>query len=91
MDGKDLRRAYTYRFAPGQICSEGQLIDVCGVNPWEHEWIRLDKPPIKLSHPSYPHEMHEMWFYRVEAGDRKIVFAAGELSPNVWGFYPKLD
>ncbi len=91
MNGNELRRQYTLRFAPGVVCVEGQRIDLGGVNPWEYEWSQLDPVPLKLSHPSHPHQLHNMSLYRVDAGHCTVVFAAAELSPNVWGFYEKLD
>jgi hypothetical protein len=31
-----------------------------------------------------------MWLYEIDNAGKKIVFAAGELSANVWGFYVPL-
>jgi hypothetical protein len=28
-----------------------------------------------------------MWVYEIEDAGKKVVFAAAELSANVWGFY----
>ena len=69
------------------IVSEGDPIAVGGVNPWEFKWIRAQDEPVELPHPAYPHERHRLWVYEIEKGGRQIRFAAGELSPNVWGFY----
>jgi len=69
------------------VVIEGRPIDVGGINPWAFPWVSLQQPPVELPHPAYPNQCHKMWLYEVEAAGKKIVFAAGELSPNVWGFY----
>lgn len=69
------------------IVAEGYEIDVVGVNSWDFRWDTVTQPPIELPHPAYPSQRHRMWIYSIECGDKKIVFAAGELSANVWGFY----
>lgn len=38
-------------------------------------------------HDSRVTQRQRFWVYEIENGDRQIRFAAGELSPNVWGFY----
>ena len=77
-------------WAPGRVGFEGQRVVVGGINPWDFEWILLDEPIVKLPHPSYSHELHKFWLYRVEAEGREVVLAAGELSANVWGFYERV-
>ena len=69
------------------VVIEGERINVCGVNPWNHKWKKSEKDPVQLPHPSYPHQMHAMEVYEIETAGRFVLFAAGELSPNVWGFY----
>jgi hypothetical protein len=69
------------------VVVEGEPIDVSGVNPWNYEWKVTEKESIQLPHPSYPSQMYAMSIYKVEVGGRVILFAAGELSANVWGFY----
>jgi hypothetical protein len=46
--------------------------------------------PVELPHPAYPNQRHRMSVYEIESGGRRIRFAAGELSANVWGFYVPL-
>jgi len=69
------------------VVVEGQPIDVDGINPWQYSWRPSKQPPIELPHPAYPNQRHRMTIYEVETGGRTVVFAAGELSANVWGFY----
>jgi hypothetical protein len=66
---------------------EGERISFCGVNPWNHKWIETEQEPVQLPHPCYPNQMHRMRVYEIETGGRTILFATGELSANVWGFY----
>ncbi len=69
------------------IVADGQPVDLDGVNPWDHEWISLDEEPIEVPHPSYPNQRHKMWIYKIDTGKKTVVFAAGEYSNCVWGFY----
>src|SRR5262245_36099354 len=58
---------------------------IFGANPWRYEWQSLGSD-IEMPHPSYPNEMHVYEIYRIKTWSREIVFAAGELSPGVFGF-----
>jgi hypothetical protein len=69
------------------VVIEGDPIDLGGINPWGCRWESLKQPPVELPHPRYTHQRHEMWIYEIEDAGRKVIFAAGELSANVWGFY----
>jgi len=69
------------------IVSDGQAISIDGINPWKHEWISLNEETIDMPHPNYPNQRHKMCVYKIEAGSKSIVFAAGEYSNCVWGFY----
>jgi hypothetical protein len=68
------------------VVAEMQPITIGGVNAWDREWKSIDRP-VTLPHPIYLSQHHEFSVYRIDADGRDIVFAAGELSPCVWGFY----
>ena len=71
---------------------EDDPIDIAGINPWHHQWTALDQGPITVAHPSYPHQRHPMNIYQVQTAQTAVVFAAGEFSNGVWGFFtPNLD
>jgi hypothetical protein len=65
---------------------EGDRTDIGGVNPWDVEWISTGGR-ITVAHPSYPHQRHTMFTYEVAGSRPTIVFAAGEFSNGVWGFF----
>jgi hypothetical protein len=66
---------------------EGEPVDLgSGVDPWTVSWTSTHGR-IVVAHPSYPRERHEMFTYEVAASDPPIVFAAGEFSNGVWGFF----
>ena len=69
----------------GVVC-EGDAIYIDSENLWAHKWESL-KAHLELPHPAYPNQHHRMDVYRITVVGRSIVFAAGELSANVWGFY----
>ncbi|MBA3314402.1 MAG: hypothetical protein M3552_08925 [Planctomycetota bacterium] len=68
------------------VVIEGDRIDVRGVNPWDFKWASQHRT-VELPHPSYPHQRHRLNVYEIDANGNQVVFAAGELSANVWGFY----
>ena len=69
------------------VVAEGELLEISGVNVWSQEWDSLNEP-LELPHPIYPSEhLRHFVVYRIPGPGKRIVFAAGELSPNVWGFY----
>jgi hypothetical protein len=69
------------------VVAEGQSIQVGGLNVWDHRWARRSDDPVELPHPAHPMQQRRMFVYEVSADGKKVVFAAGELSANVWGFY----
>jgi len=66
---------------------EDDAVSIGGVSPWRSQWRRLPEPPIIVAHPSYPLERHTMFVYELEGPRGPVMFAAGELSNGVWGFY----
>jgi hypothetical protein len=73
------------------VTLEGDPININGLNPWEFEWRSVDAAPVELPHPSYPSQLHRMWIYEINGKEKRVRFAAGELSANVWGFYVPRD
>ena len=78
------------KWGSGKVCVEGDRVNVGGINPWDAKWTRLDEPAVELPHPAYSNQKHTYWLYRAEVDGTEVVFAAGELSMNVWGFYERL-
>ena len=70
---------------------EGDPTDIGGgLNPWALDW-RDTKGWIVVAHPSYPLQRHTMSVYEVDETPSAVVFAAGELSNGVWGFFVPED
>ena len=66
---------------------EREAVQIGGVNVWS---LKRGRSPgtIIVAHPSYLGERHAMSVYRIKlSGDRQVVFAAGEFSNGVWGFF----
>lgn len=66
---------------------EGAALSIDGVNPWNHSWVGLSADPIVVAHPSYPDQRHSATAYEISLFEKRVVFAAAELSNGVWGFY----
>jgi len=66
---------------------ESDGVQILGLEVWKHCWRQVGEPPPNLPHPSYPNQAHPFYIYEVAEGDRRVRFAAGELSNGVWGFY----
>ena len=65
---------------------EGQATDVGGTNPWQVKWQPTGRS-ITVAHPQYPNQRHRMDVYNAEGTQPPTVFAAGEFSNGVWGFF----
>jgi hypothetical protein len=57
---------------------------------WKEKWLRRADPPIIVAPPSYPAERHKMFVYQLE-NVPTVVFAAGEFSNGVWGFFEPIQ
>jgi hypothetical protein len=63
------------------------LID--GVDVFQHEWREVsDAPRAEVRDPLYK-QPFSFSVYEITSGAKRIVFAAGEFSNNVWGFYSR--
>jgi hypothetical protein len=70
---------------------EGDVVDLGGVNVWDQEWAPM-ATSITVAHPENPSQRHAMDVFQVPGSSPPIVFAAGEFSNGVWGFYiPAVD
>jgi hypothetical protein len=72
-------------------CVDGQTFTIDGVDVWSHNWVRREEQTASVIDPAYgrPFTFH---VYEIEAGKKKVIFAAGEFSACMWGFYiPKAD
>lgn len=67
------------------MSSESFLLD--GLDVWKHQWHAVaDAPPADVRDPQY-HRPFRMPVYRIADGTREVVFAAGEFSSGIFGFY----
>lgn len=57
------------------------------IEVWKETWRRVDSPRVILPHPAYPNQRHGYGIFEIGDERRPVRFAAGELSPGVWGFY----
>jgi hypothetical protein len=68
------------------IVAEGDPIQVQPGHPWTVTPWTPASGRITVTHPDHANERHTMFTYVLEPGG-PLTFAAGEFSPNVWGFY----
>ena len=68
------------------IVMSGDPVLLDGFDVWKYRWRSLEGEPIVVAHPAYPQQRHAMWRYELQS-PRPAVFAAGEYSNSVWGFY----
>jgi hypothetical protein len=68
------------------IVCEGEPVCIDGLDLWKHRWISSGES-VEVSHPQYPTQRHRLSIYEIHIDLLTIVFAAGEFSANVWGFY----
>lgn len=63
-----------------------EAVSLRGHDIWTEKWARRPDESIIVAHPSYPAERHRMFVYQLE-NDPAVIFAAGEFSNGVWGFF----
>lgn len=69
------------------MVSEGEPIDIRGVDPWRQKWSG-SRRAIPVAHPSYPQQRHSADVYLAADPDGQVVtYAAAELSNGVYAFF----
>ncbi|HZO69882.1 MAG TPA: hypothetical protein VFB74_33215 [Kribbellaceae bacterium] len=64
---------------------EGDPVDIGGIDAWDAEWTAVERSPITVAHPSYPHDRHSMNIYEIRTVSPAVVFAAGEFPTGSGG------
>ncbi len=67
-------------------CFDGVTFLIDGVNVWAHTWNDMPGQLAEIKDPLYQ-QSFSFNVYTINAGPQKIIFAAGEFSNTVWGFY----
>jgi len=69
------------------VITDGERLEINGVNVWDFTWNSLNEAPLEVPHPSYSNQRHKLSTCYIEDKGKRIIFAAGELSNCVWCFY----
>jgi hypothetical protein len=70
----------------GHACGIGPFM-IDGVDVFQHDWHAVPgAPTADVKDPLY-HQSFSFPVFEIVLGPKRIVFAAGEFSNNVWGFY----
>jgi hypothetical protein len=56
-------------------------------NIWDYKWKNVSNDPIVVIDPIHPLETKQIYIYSFNKGDEAIIFAAGEFTYGIWGFY----
>ena len=73
-----------WRFVSSSV--EGDMLEISGVRVWEHKWVCRTGERAEVKEPKYG-QSHSFHVYEIDADDRRVIFAAGEFSASVYGFY----
>jgi hypothetical protein len=65
---------------------EGGPFAIEGIDVWQQSWEAVADAKATVRDPIYD-QPFAFRVYRMNLGPRTVTFAAGEFSPNVWGFY----
>jgi hypothetical protein len=72
-------------------CVNGGSLVIDGIDVWKYEWTPLANRNANVKDPVYG-QPHEFQVYELAVEERSLLFAAGEFSNCVWGFYvPRLS
>jgi hypothetical protein len=70
---------------------EGGSLLIDGADPWGVGWEALPVGSVVVDDPVYPGGRHTLGAYRLVGVEPVVLFAAGEFSNGVWGFYEPTD
>jgi hypothetical protein len=71
-------------------CVDGQTLTIDGVDVWSHHWVPRGEQTASVTDPAYG-QRFTFHVYEIQMGKKRVVFAAGEFSNCMWGFYiPKV-
>ena len=70
---------------------EGGSLLIDGIDPWGVDWEAVPVGSVVLDDPVYVGRQHTLTAYRLAGVEPVVLFAAGELSNGVWGFYEPTD
>ena len=80
----------TTEITPGweffHACPEGEDCQIGGLSVWAQKWQRISDEPIIVKDPHYG-QIFRFSVYEISAGLQRAVFAAGEFSNGIFGFY----
>jgi hypothetical protein len=68
------------------MCGDGEVFDMEGLNPWEHE-LDSQSEQIVVAHPFYPSQRHDVNVWVTHAPDRVVLIVAGEMSNGAWALF----
>lgn len=79
------KNSLSWQFAGA--CTDGQCFKIDDINVWKYPWQQLND----VAQVKDPHYGQDFSFsvYQIEQYGKVLVFAAGEFSNNVWGFYTR--
>jgi hypothetical protein len=67
--------------------TELQPFEIQGLDVWKHDWKTIcDRAEVK--DPLYGQDF-SFAVFEISDGKNKVIFAAGEFSNGVWGFYQR--
>ncbi len=67
-------------------CADGDTFLIGDINVWTRTWHPVQGEKAEVLDPLYG-QSFSFPVYILEDGSRRIRFAAGEFSNNIWGFY----
>lgn len=67
---------------------EGDSVLLGGADAWSAPWSPVGDS-LTVPHPHNPEQRHRFTQYSVKTSVGEVVFAAGEYSNGVWGFFER--
>ena len=69
-----------------RACCEGEDCEIAGVPVWAHKWRQISGEQVIVKDPHHG-QVFRFDVYEISAGSQRAVFAAGEFSNGIFGFY----
>ena len=66
--------------------TEGEDLQIAGISVWAHKWRQASAEPVIVQDPHHG-QIFRFHAYEITIGSQRAVFAAGEFSNGIFGFY----
>jgi hypothetical protein len=103
IEKKAIKKIRAFRSNPDnwelvKVITEGEILEIDGLNVWDHEWIKFEDCSFEVPNPVEPNHRPDvlkgkcqMNVYYMSQDNVYVYFATGETSNGIWAFYRQIQ